>query len=80
MKKVILFILLALPWPLTGRLMRDWTFQDMFAKSDLVVIATPIATFETGEHTALKDIASPIEVLGLSTDPSASRVKGRKKQ
>src|SRR5438874_6541399 len=68
MKKLILFMLLALPWPLTGRLMKDWTFQEMFAKSDLVVIATPIATFETGEHTALKDMAPPVEVLGLSTE------------
>ena len=48
--------------------MEDWTFQDMFAKSDLVVIAAPIATFETREHTALKDIAPPVEVLGLSTE------------
>jgi hypothetical protein len=48
--------------------MKDWTFQEMFAKSDLVVIAAPIASFETGEHTALKDIAPPVEVLGLSTE------------
>ena len=48
--------------------MKDWTFQEMFAKSDLVVFATPIATVETGERTALKDIAPPVEVFGLSTE------------
>jgi hypothetical protein len=57
-------------WPasLVARLMKDWTFEEMFAKSDLVVIAMPIATFETGERTALKDIAPPVEVLGLSAE------------
>jgi hypothetical protein len=70
MKKLMLFMFLAaLPGQLTGRLMKDWSFQEMFAKSDLVAIATPIATFKTGEHTTLKEIGPPpVEVLGLSTE------------
>jgi hypothetical protein len=81
-KKLILFVLLvALPGPLTARLAReDWTFEEMFAKSDLVVIATPIAIFETQEHTTLKDIAPPVEVLGLRTEFQVRLVlKGDKK-
>jgi hypothetical protein len=53
--------------------MKDWSFEEMFSKSDLVVIATPIATFETGERTALKEIGPPpVEVLGLSTESKSA--------
>jgi hypothetical protein len=37
--------------------MKDWTFEEMFAKSDLAAITTPIATFETKERTALEDLS-----------------------
>jgi len=68
MKKLILFTLLALPWPLTGRLVKESTFQEMFAKSDLVVIGTPVATFQTAEHTTLPDLSPPVAVSGLNTE------------
>jgi hypothetical protein len=70
MKKLMfLMLFVALAAPLRGRLMKDWTFPEMFAKSDLVVIAMPIATFETRERTALKEIGPPpIEVLGVNTE------------
>jgi len=44
------------PALLVARLMKDSSFKEMFTKSDLVVIAMPIATFETREHTTLKEI------------------------
>jgi hypothetical protein len=47
---------------------KDWTFQEMFAKSDLVVIAVPMSTKDTGEHSTLRDISPPVAVLGLSTE------------
>jgi hypothetical protein len=70
MKKLMLFILVAsIAVPLRGRLTKDWTIQEMFAKSDLVVIAMPIATLGTEEHATLKEIGPPaVEVLGLSTE------------
>ena len=70
MKKVMfLMLLVSVAAPLGARLTRDWTIQQMFAKSDLVVIAMPIATFETKERTALKEIGPPpVEVLGVSTE------------
>jgi hypothetical protein len=59
--------------------MKDWTFQEMFAKSDLVVIAARIATFETTEHTVLADLTPPVAVLGLNTEFRACLVlKGDK--
>jgi hypothetical protein len=80
MKKLIVFVLLgALPSQLTGRLTKDWTFQEMFAKSDVVVIAGPIATSETTEHTTLADLSPPVAVLGLNTEFRARLVlKGDK--
>jgi hypothetical protein len=69
-KKLILFMLsAALSGSVTARLAeKDWTFQEMFAKSDLVVIATPIWTKDTGEHNLLPGISPSTRVLGLSTE------------
>jgi len=33
-----------------GRLVRTWPEEELLAKSDLVVVATPTATHDTGEH------------------------------
>jgi hypothetical protein len=69
MKKLIFLTLLAaLPARVPGRLAKDWTLPEMFAKSDLVVIAMPIARFETKEHTALEDLAPPVRVVELNTE------------
>lgn len=69
MKRLIFFIsIAALVTPLIARLTREWTFQEMFAKSDLVVIATPIATVQTTEHTALPDLSPAVTVSGLNTE------------
>jgi len=64
----LLLLLLLWPPPLLARLMKDWTFQEIFAKSDLVVIAIPIATFETKERTTLEDLSPSVRVVGLSTE------------
>jgi hypothetical protein len=69
MKKLAFFMLIAaLAAPLTGRLVKEWTFQDMFAKSDLVVIGTPVASVQTAEHTTLPDLSPLVAVLGLNTE------------
>lgn len=65
---VLCLLLLLLPTALVGRLMKDWSFQEMFTKSDLVVIAAPIATFETKEHTVLEDLSPLVPVVGLNTE------------
>jgi hypothetical protein len=69
MKRLIFFIsIAALVTPLIARLIREWTFQEMFAKSDLVVIATPIATVHTSEHTTLPDLSPAVAVSGVNTE------------
>lgn len=52
----------------SGRLSeKDWTFEEMSNKAELIVIATAISTEETGERTQLTDISPSVRVVGLST-------------
>jgi hypothetical protein len=53
----------------SARLMKDWTYEELFSKSDFVVIAEPIsATRDTDERTNLEGIAPPTPVIGVATD------------
>jgi hypothetical protein len=64
----LLAVAAAISEPATARLAeKDWTFQEMFAKSDLVVIAVPVSSKDTDEHSTLRDISPPESVLGLTT-------------
>jgi hypothetical protein len=79
--KVVLFTLLTgLFGSATGRLLeKDWSFQEMFDKSELIVIAEPVSTKETHEHRVLPDVSPPTRVVGLSTEFEARLVlKGSK--
>jgi hypothetical protein len=53
----------------SARLMKDWTWEELFSKSDFVVIAEPISdTHDTDERTNLEGIAPPLPVIGVATD------------
>jgi hypothetical protein len=53
----------------SARLMYDWTYEELFLKSEFVVIAEPIsATHDTDERTNLEGIAPPLPVIGVATD------------
>ena len=59
------------------------TYDELFAKSDFVVIARPItATRDTPEHNAIRDIGDPpLPVIGVITDFEAIFViKGPKRK
>jgi hypothetical protein len=51
-----------------ARLMRSWTYQDLYDQADLVVIAKPLSTQDTSEQAVLPNIAPDVHVVGLSTD------------
>lgn len=69
MKKIPpLLLLLALPVLVSARLMQAWSYQEMFDKADLVVIAKPVATKDTTETNTLPNIRPDIKVIGLATD------------
>lgn len=62
-----------------GRLMYAWSYQELFDKSDFVVIANPVSrTRDTVERTMLRDIQE--NVIGVETQFEAQVVlKGRKR-
>jgi hypothetical protein len=53
---------------LDARFVEPWTYQQMFEKADLVVIARPINTSDTAEHQMLPDYAPPLPVIGVTTE------------
>jgi hypothetical protein len=52
----------------TARITASWTFQEMFAKADLVVIAYGLSSRDTDEHTTLKDIEPHVSVVGVTSE------------
>jgi hypothetical protein len=68
--KVSIFLLCiaSVSTPLTARLVRPWTYQEIFDKSDLVVIATFVSTRDTEERNILRDLTPPVKVVGVTTE------------
>ena len=60
--------------------MTAWSYQDLYDKADLVIIAKPISTQDTSEKTILRENISPgVPVVGVSTEFEISVVmKGDK--
>jgi hypothetical protein len=71
----ILLVVVILVNPAPARILdRSWTYQEMFDKADLVVIATASGTKDTGERTTLK-----VRVKGVETEFTvAVTLKGQK--
>lgn len=63
-----LLLLLAVPAVMNARLMQAWSYQEMFDKADLVVIARPLSTKDTTEKAGLPPFGPQVEVTGLSTE------------
>ena len=50
-------------------LITPWSYEDLFAKSDFVVIATPLAApRDTSERMTLEGISPPVRVIGVTTE------------
>jgi hypothetical protein len=50
-------------------LITPWSYADLFAKSEFVVIATPLTeSRDTSERMTLQDISPPVRVIGVTTD------------
>jgi hypothetical protein len=65
-----------------GYSITPWSYQDLFATSDFVVIASPLTRpRDTNERMTLQTISPPKPVIGVSTDFKALLVlKGPKRQ
>jgi hypothetical protein len=64
---------------LRARLSQTWSDEEIFAKADLVVIATVVSTKETKERSTLPDMKPPVKVSGVETEFETRLVlKGKK--
>ena len=63
-----IFLILASAFSAQARLMRTWSYQELFDQADLVVIAKPVSTQETTERATLPNISPDVHVVGLSTE------------
>ena len=54
--------------PVTARLGPSWSYQEIFERSELVVIATFLSTKDTDERSTLTDVEPPIKVIGVTTE------------
>jgi hypothetical protein len=80
MKRFIaVLLILATALLAQARLMKSWSYQELYDQSDLVVIAKPISTQDTTEKATLPNISPDVHVVGLSTEFDISLVmKGDK--
>jgi hypothetical protein len=60
--------LLFLQATVMGLIAHPWTFDELRAKSDLIVIAERIATRDAGIKTEFTDVRPPFPVVELNTD------------
>lgn len=75
----VLFLLTFAWQALEGRLTQHWTYQEMFNKSDLVVIAAFLSSKDKSEHAVLPDYKPPLIVAEVLTKFEANLVlKGPK--
>lgn len=71
MRLKVFVLLLALVGPaplLVARFVRPWTYQEMFEKADLIVIAAWTSTRDTDERSTLQDVEPPVKVVGVISE------------
>jgi hypothetical protein len=80
MRKVFAgFLILTTVLLAQARLMRTWSYQQLYDQADLVAIARPTSSQETAEKATLPNISPDVHVVGLSTEFELSVVmKGEK--
>lgn len=64
---LLLLLSCCLPGVLSARLIATPTYQDLYDRADVVVIATPQATADTDEHIALPWIRPDVPAIGVNT-------------
>ena len=69
-----LLIVLATVGTSSGRITAAWTYQQMYDKADLVVIAYGVSTRDTAERTTLSDLEPHVPVIGVVSEFKTSLV------
>jgi hypothetical protein len=74
---LILLLMFCVPRTMSARIVKPWTYQEMFDKADLVVIAEVLSTKGTEERSALQDLDPHVAVIGVVTEfKSRLMIKG----
>ena len=69
-----LLVVLATVGIASGRITAAWTYQQMYDKADLVVIAYAVSTKDTAERTTLNDLEPHVPVIGVLSEFKTSLV------
>jgi hypothetical protein len=73
-----LLVVLASVGAASARITVAWTYQQMYDKADLVVIAYGVSTRDTAERTTLNDLEPHVPVIGVVNEFKTSLVlKGK---
>jgi hypothetical protein len=70
----VLLVVLATVGTSSGRITAAWTYQQMYDKADLVVIAYAVSTKDTAERTTLNDLEPHVPVVGVTSEFKTSLV------
>lgn len=69
MKKYLpVLLVLAAPLLAQARTMKLWSYQELYDKADLVVIAKPVSSVDTAERTELPTMKIPVVGLSMEFD------------
>src|SRR5262249_41980573 len=63
--------LLSFVGSLSAYTLPSYSYEDMFKESDLVVIARPVSSRDTGERHLDRHVSPPVPVAGVTTECSA---------
>jgi hypothetical protein len=70
--EIRIFLILVMMFGALGvmdaRIVKPWTYQEMFDKADLVVVAEALSTKDTGERSTLQDLEPHVGVIGIVTE------------
>jgi hypothetical protein len=64
-RRLLVLMFFLIPQVLSARIVRTWSYQEMFDKADLVVIASVVSTKDTKERTTL---LNDVNVVGVFTE------------
>jgi hypothetical protein len=69
-----LFLVLTTVGTSSARITASWTYQQMYEKADLVVIAYGVSTRDTAERMTLNDLEPHVPVIGVVSEFKTSLV------
>src|SRR5438477_12967696 len=68
LKSFIIILICFSAWTASARFMdKDWSYQEMFDKSDLVIVGIPVSTQDKNETITIPKIEPPVIGVGVTS-------------